>query len=163
MLGRLYPKMSFYKEGKPIAKNVSGIDFTTYGKELNNKTTKLQYADWVKQKAQEKGYTVESHYDTKYFGEAGKEIKSPQDLPTDLQNAYSEAVTNYGMSFGQFLKGLSKLGKVSTQFEGANGSATPQTILEGSRLEQSKAGKKGFEGVYAPGEGADDETEPPEQ
>ncbi len=163
MLGRLYPKMSFYKEGKQIAKNVSGIDFTTYGKELKNKTTKLQYADWVKQKAQEKGYTVESHYDTKYFGEAGTEIKSPQDLPTDLQNAYSKAVTNYGMSFGQFLKGLSKLGKVSTQFEGANGSATPQTILEGSRLEQSKAGKKGFEGVYAPGEGADDETEPPEQ
>jgi hypothetical protein len=163
-LGRLYPKMSFYKAGKPVAQSVDGIDFDTYGKEVKAKTTKLPYPDWVKQKALEKGYTVEGHYDTKYFDSAGTEVKSPQDLPTDLQKAYSKAVTDYGMSFGQFLKGLSKLGKVATQFQGANGTATPQTILEGSRLEQSKAGKKGFEGVYEPGAGSDEEPpSPPEQ
>jgi hypothetical protein len=164
MLGRLYPKMSFYKEGKPVTKEVGNIDFDHYEQEVKDKKTTLAYPDWAKQKAQEKGYTVESHYDTKYFTDKGAEVKSPQDLSEDLQKAYSKAVTDYGMSFGQFLKGLSKLGKVSTEFQGANGTATPQTILEGSRLEQSKAGKKGFEGIYAPPEDeSGDETPPPSE
>jgi hypothetical protein len=138
------------------------ISFTNYEKEVKDKSTKLPYPEWAKAKAKEKGYTVESYYDVKYYDPTGKELKSEDDLSPTLAKAYTKAQKDYGMTFSQFLKGLSKLGQTVVEFHGADGGvATPQTILEGSRLEQEQYGKKGFEGIYGgdePGEGTGDEN-----
>lgn len=157
MLGRLYPKMNFYdpkKKGNVTDKEL-GVD--KYEQEIKDKKTTLPYPDWAKQKAKDKGFSVESYYSIKYYSPEGKQINTAADLPADLAAGYKKASIDYGMTFSQYLKGLAKIGKTVVQFQGQNGTATPETILEGSRLEQSY-GKKGFEGIYGgdeTGEGAD--------
>jgi hypothetical protein len=158
-LGQLWPRLEFYKKGQGKVENDAEFSFEAYGKDIKAdikaKRTPPTYPEWATEKAREKGYTVEGHYDTKYFNEAGAEIKSPQDLSPELQKAYSDYVAKYHGGFFDAMKALSKLGMLSIEFHGANGTATPQSILAGSRWEQSKAGKKGFEGVYEPGTGTE--------
>jgi hypothetical protein len=147
MLGRVYPNMNFFEKGNLVKDK--DLSFSTYESEVKDKKTKLDYPDWAKAKGQEKGYTVESYYDVKYYDPNGKELKSEDDLSPALSKAYAKAQKDYGMNFSQFLKGLSKLGQTVVEIHGADGGvATPQTILEGSRLEQEQYGKKGFEGIY---------------
>lgn len=164
MLGRVYPKMNFYDPKKRGFVDDKDISFTKYENEVKNKLTKMPYPEWAKQKAQEKGLTVESYYDVKYYDPTGKELKSEADLPSDLSAAYKSFVKNYGGTFSQFMKGLSKAGKAVVEFQGADGGvATPQTILEGSRFEQEQYGKKGFEGIYGGDEGGEGTgQEPPD-
>lgn len=164
MLGRVYPKMNFYDPKKRGFTDDKDITFDKYESEVKLKQTTLPYVEWTKEKAKGKGYTVESYYDVKYYNPSGTEIKNESDLSPQLKKEYSNFVRDYGASFSKFLKGLGKLGKAVVEFHGDNGGvATPQTILEGTRMEQAQFGKKGFEGIYGgdetgDGTGADDNT-----
>lgn len=165
MLGRLYPKTNFYDPKTRGFVDDKDLGYSKYELELSKKLTTQSYHEWANQKAKEKGLTVESFYDVKYYSPTGSELKSDKDLPADLKSAYSNFVKNYGGTFAQFMKGLSKTGKVVVQFEGQNGSATPESILEGSRYESSQYGKKGFEGIYGgdendEGTGSDQQDQP---
>lgn len=152
MLGRLYPKVNLYDEKKRSFVKGKSMAYSDYEKEIKAKLTNLPYPDWVKAKAEDQDLKVESFYDVNYYSPTGKKLGSESDLPDELKEGYRNFSKNYGGTFSQYLKGLSKTGKIVVQFEGQNGTATPQSILEGSRLEQEKSGKRGFEGIYGGGE-----------
>lgn len=160
MLGRLIPYMDFLDEKgnvvKTSKKDKDKYGYDAYELDIKNKKTTLPYNDWLQNKAKDSGLTVQSHYDVKYFRPDGKELTDEKSLPDDLRSAYREFVKKYGGTYDQFIKGLAKRGAINAEFQGQNGTATPQTILEGSKYETSQYGKKGFEGMYSPDDDGND-------
>lgn len=145
--GRVYPKTTFYDKDNNV---VAGdkYKFSDYSNALATKKTKLSYPEWVQNKAKDDGLRVESRYDVSYKNSDGSKLSNPNDLTPDQLATYQKLSSKYRLSFNDYLKGLAKIGKIYAQFEGSNGVGTPSSIIEGERFEQSKAGKKGFAGVY---------------
>lgn len=161
-IGRVMPKFTIIdKDGKDVS-GASDYSLKTYNADAN--VNKGDYNQWLQLKAKDEGSSVNARYDVKYFMPNGTQINNNnvwEVLPPEARAEYKSLFRTMKKppTLPQYLKIIAAKGNILTHFEGQNGVGTPISILEGSRYEQSKYGKKGFEGVYAPdGDDAGTET-----
>jgi hypothetical protein len=122
----------------PSARNITGIlykDGKPYIGELLPKEKKLPNG------------TVVKFYDVVYFGSGGKQINGIKDIP-EYEEIYKEFKSKGYGGWNTFLKSLASAGKLAPQLEGAEGTGTINSIMEGVRFEAARFGKKGFENIY---------------